>query len=791
LKVKYQGSIERKLIGIIFLVATLTSLIGYGSFVYWYMDDQQSRSLKSAKTVGLILGQDIAKLVLLNKISAAADISSKLKSFDHLNTMVLHNLDGSAIFQYNKDNVSFKVDPLPEKSKMSSVIDGNTLKLYIDASYQDTHLGFIQLNFKIDTIWDVIQQNIKILIMILLFMVLISYLLAIFFAKQFTNPILILVEFLEKLKFVDAIKQRIKTDERNEYGKLYKEVNTMLDRMQSYYKDQKIAAVAFETQSGMTITDVNQNILRVNKAFTTITGYTQEEAIGQTPSILNSDVHNKEFYSDMYNSLEKFHHWSGEIQNRHKNGSIYPEHLTIQSVVDENDKTIYYVASFVDLTLQKESEKKLQYLQQYDALTGLANRSLLIQSMQKYLDDNRQKGWGALICFNLRDFKIINDAYGHIAGDLLLQEITLRLQNEFSDSQLIGRIGADEFAIWFDFINKDKDSASIESKILAEYLITTLTKTFSIDGNTVDTIFYVGISLYNNKDKDSNTLLKHANIALHLAKEDDKNIAFFDEQAEKTALAHLDIYSQLLVAIEENQLSLHYQLQYNDQNDIYGAEALIRWEHPKEGIISPDDFVPIAERTGLIVPIGIWIIQTACKQLALWQKDSITSKFIIAVNISAKQFNQEKFIEQIEDAIELNSIRPDSLKIELTESILVENLNEVIKKMELLREIGIKISLDDFGTGYSSLQYLKELPLDQVKIDQSFIKNMHSNRSDVAIIKSIILLSDALDFEVVAEGVETKEHYELLKELGCKLFQGYYFARPKNIESINKLIQEM
>ncbi len=784
---KYQGSIKKRLIEIILLVTSLTGLLGYGSFVYWYMDNQYDKSLNLAHTVGIVLSQNIAKLVLLNEVSAAVDITSQIKSFSTLDSMVLYKLDGKPIFQYAKDNRSFITEPLPEKSQRKSIVIDNILKLYIDAKYQDTHLGYVQLKFEIDTIWDVIKRDAEMLLFIFLFMFASSYLLAIFYAKQFTNPILTLVKFLEKIEFVDALKQRISTKEKNEYGKLYEEVNTMLDRIESSQQAQKIAAVAFETQSGMTITDADQKILQVNRAFTRITGYASEEAIGQTPAILKSGLQGEGFYKDMHMALEKRHYWNGEIYNRHKDGTIFPEYLTIQAVLDEEGNTIYYVASFIDLTLQKESEAKLQYLKQYDALTGLANRALLIQNIQQHLDSNKQYRWGVLICFNLKDFKMINDAYGHTSGDLLLQKITQRIQKEFNDSDLIARIGADEFAMWFSFIEEDKDKASIQSKILAEYLITVLTQPFSLDDKTINTMLYVGIALYNENDTEADTLLQHANGALHLAKQQDKNFAFFDEQAEKMALTHLDMYSQLLVAIEQKQFELLYQLQYNENSRIYGAEALIRWNHPEQGVISPLEFIPIAERTGLILPIGLWVIQSACKQLSLWQKDSVTSKWVVAVNISAKQFKQEKFVKQIEEEVKKSGIKPHGLKLELTESIVVEDLNEVTEKMTLLQRLGIQISLDDFGTGYSSLQYLKNLPINQVKIDQSFVRNMHANKSDIAIIKSVLLLGEALNIEVIAEGVETKEHYERLKQLGCKLFQGYYLARPQKISDIQPL----
>ncbi|MEA3554488.1 MAG: PAS domain S-box protein [Campylobacterota bacterium] len=324
------------------------------------MDNQQNRSLKLAKTVGVVLSQDIAKLVLLNEVSAAADISSKLKSFTNLNTMVLYKLDTKAVFQYSKDDKSFIVDTLPSESKRESIIIKNNMKLYINASYQDTHLGYVQLNFKIETIRDVIKKNIQMLLFILSFMFIISYILAIFYAKRFTQPILKLVKFLEKIEEVDSLSKRVYTKQNNEYGKLYEEVNTMLERINSSQEALKIAAVSFETQNGMTITDKDMKILQVNKAFSNITGYKQEEAIGNTPSILKSGMQDELFYKNMHNSLSQNHFWSGEINNRHKDGTILKEYLTIQVVLDDNNEIKYYVASFSDITLQKATEAKLK-----------------------------------------------------------------------------------------------------------------------------------------------------------------------------------------------------------------------------------------------------------------------------------------------------------------------------------------------------------------------------------------------------------------------------------------------
>ena len=340
-------------------ITLVTSFTGYGIFLYWYMNNQQNKIVELAQTVGLVLGQDIAKLVLLNDVSFASDITSKLKSFSSLESMVLYKLDEKAVFQYSKDNKSFIVDTLPKNKDIKYVLNSNLLKLYVDATYQDSHLGFIELNFQIETIRDVIKKDSKELSIILFLMFIISYILACFFAKDFINPILKLVKFLEKIDLVDFIDKRIVTNQKNEFGKLYDEVNMMLNRMEVSYNAQKIAMVAFETQSGMIITDKNQKILKVNKAFEKITGFGQNEVLYKTPAILKSGLYDDSFYKSLYEELIKNNIWMGEIKNKHKNGDIFNEHLIIQSVLDSNDKPIYYVASFLDITKQKLIEEKL------------------------------------------------------------------------------------------------------------------------------------------------------------------------------------------------------------------------------------------------------------------------------------------------------------------------------------------------------------------------------------------------------------------------------------------------
>jgi diguanylate cyclase (GGDEF)-like protein/PAS domain S-box-containing protein len=781
---RHSGSIKNRLTGIILLVTSLTGLIGYSSFLFWNVAHQHERVLGLAQTVGNIISQDVAKIILLKDVSAAADITSSLRSFPGLRSMVLYNLTQEPVYQYSLNDETFTVQELPAESDKHIWVEGDMARLYIDVVYQDNHLGYTALTFRIMTIWEMILRDRIVIFVIALSMFILSYLLATFYAKRFIGPILRLVSFLEKITYLGALRERISTTEKNEYGKLYDEVNTMLERLELAQEAQKLAAVAFETQSGMTITNAEQVILKVNKAFTEITGYTPDDALGKTPAILKSGRHGDEFYKDMFKSLKEHHYWSGEIYNRHKDGTIFPEYLTIQAVLDTSGEIIYYVASFVDLTTQKESEAKLEYLQNYDPLTGLFKRERLTTRIQQYLEDKPAQGWGVLVCFDLNEFKLINEAYGHGYGDELLQQVTERVQKEFDDADLIARIGGDEFAMWYRIIDTNRDQASIHAKLLAEFLITVLTKPYQVHCKTIHAIPTIGITLYEQHDMDADRLLKQADSALHHAKQKGNNFAFFDKQSEKMTLAHLNMYSQLLRASEQQQFELYYQPQHDVHGGICSMEALIRWQHPENGLISPMEFIPLAERTGQIIPIGLWVIEEACDRLSSWQQDALTADLTLSVNISPKQFIQDEFVDLVEQTIYKYGIKPKSLKFELTESILVDEVSKVHDKMQKLRDLGIQLSLDDFGTGYSSLGYLRNLPLDQIKIDQSFVKGMLTNQSDIAIIKSVLQLGESLQLEVIAEGVETEEHYNVLKSLGCTYFQGYYFSHPQPVGSI-------
>ena len=780
----YSGSIKKWLATIILLITLLTTGFATLAFSVWYVNDQKKETVSLSQTLSEVIGQNVAKIVLLNDVRAAADISSALQSFNTLESMVLYKLDKTPVFQYAKDAKSFSAVKLSEEFREDITIDGSEAEVHTDVIYKKTKLGYLVLKIHVRTIIDIFEENILKILLSIFGMLLFAIFLANYFARQFTDPIIKLVHFLEKINFSQPLTQRLNSKDNNEYTHLYDEVNSMLERMDKAQTTLKLAAVAFETQNGMLITDANDKILNVNQSFINITGFTKEEAIGNTPAILKSGLQDKIFYETMQNTLDEKHYWSGEIYNKHKSGRIYPEFLTIQVVLNHDGEVVYKVASFVDLTEQKETAAKLEYLQKYDPLTGLANKGLLIEGLQKHLATDLTDTWGALIYIDIQEFQLINELYSQETGDAILQELALRLQSIANVVQ-VSRIESNTFCLWFNSLKDRKKESFLEAEFLIEYIMDVATKQYSVNANTIHIIVNCGVNIYTDYTNDPSVLLQETDSALHNAKNEDSHISFFNKNYKSLTHNKIDIYSRLLHAIEHNEFELHYQLQYNEYRVPLGAEALIRWK-PLEGeMIYPDTYIPIAETTGLIVEIGDWVIAEACRQLALWSQENHKKDLVIAVNVSTKQFMQENFIEKIKLELKVSGIDPTKLKVELTESIMVDDIEAIVKKMQALKALGITLSLDDFGTGYSSLQYLRDFPLDQIKIDQSFVKNMFNNETDVAIIKGILLFSQTLGMDVIAEGVETEKDFLFLEELGCKFFQGYFLAKPKPESELN------
>jgi len=436
---------------------------------------------------------------------------------------------------------------------------------------------------------------------------------------------------------------------------------------------------------------------------------------------------------------------------------------------------------------KKEVQKRLKFLMEYDPLTGLLNKNGLIKALKKYLNEKDELQWHLMFYIKITNLKTINHTYGYDYGDFLLKEISQNLNTAFKDATLYAHIGTGEFVLFYKNIANIKEEALHQAQNLGDALSVILTQPLQYKEKMLHPEIYIGIDIINHEN-DPLKILRETNIALEVGREKHHKVSYFNNLHETYQKETLNVFEELPKAIKENQLEMFYQLQYNVDGSIYGAEALIRWQHPIFGLLTPYKFIPIAERTDLIVDIGEWVIEAVAKQLQIWQKNETTKKWIIAINVSAKQFHKENFITHLEKIIHKYKINPHSIKLELLESLFVENQELVAQKMVELKALGFKLSLDDFGTGFSSLQYLKTFPLDQIKIDQSFVLNMFNNKKDIQIIKSIIYLGKLLNMNVIAEGVEEKEHYIKLKELGCLYFQGYHFAKPKSINEIEKLI---
>jgi diguanylate cyclase (GGDEF)-like protein/PAS domain S-box-containing protein len=542
----------------------------------------------------------------------------------------------------------------------------------------------------------------------------------------------------------------------------------------------RIAAVAFEADEGIMITNADKIILRVNKSFTKITGFSAEEAVGQKYPMLLSGKHDDQFYRDIWDSLSSKHHWYGEIWNRRKNNEVYPEWLNITAVTNNKGEITNYVASFADITVRRAAEEKIELLAFYDPLTGMPNRRLLHDRLQQsFTASVRHNNHGALLFIDLDHFKILNDSKGHNIGDILLVEAAKRLQACIRKVDTAARLGGDEFVILLGDLGEEEEQAASEVEAICEKILSALSQPYALKGYEYHGSASIGIYLFcRNDDTSVEEALKCADNAMYQAKNAGRNtLRFYDPAMQKVLEARIALEADLRRAIAGNQFEMYYQVQVNHTGHAIGAEALIRWNHPKLGIVSPLEFIPLAEETGLILPIGSWVLDTACAQLKAWEANSHTRKLQLAVNVSARQFFQPDFIKQVRKTLNDYSLKSNLLKLEITESAILDNIDDAIIKMIALKKIGLRFSLDDFGTGYSSLSYLTQLPLDQLKIDKSFVNNIGSKTSD-AIVQTIIGMSDNLGMEVIAEGVETEKQRIFLERNGCKFCQGYLFGMP-------------
>jgi len=567
----------------------------------------------------------------------------------------------------------------------------------------------------------------------------------------------------------------------------------VLIRLRQQANQLKLAASVFATSSdGITITDPQGNILEVNPAFQVVTGYFREEVLGKNPRIFQSGRQNQQFYAKMWKAIKENGQWQGEIWNRRKNGMEYPEWLTITAVKDMNGIVTNYVGVFSDITESKAAENEIKNLAFYDPLSGLPNRRLLLDRLNHALASSTRSGReGALLFIDLDNFKTINDTLGHHIGDQLLLQVAQRLQSCVREGDTVARLGGDEFVVMLEDLSEHSFEAAEQTEAVGEKILASLNQQYILADHKYHNTPSIGVTLFNNHQQSIDELLKQADIAMYQAKKSGRNaLRFFDPQMQEAINARAVLESELRKAIETQQFQLYYQIQVDSMDRPLGAEALIRWIHPEKGVLSPAQFIPLAEDTGLIKPIGHWVINTACTQLKKWEQDELTCDLALSVNVSANQFHQSDFAAQVQTAMQHHAINPKLLKLELTESMLLDNINDTITTMSALKEAGIRFSLDDFGTGYSSLQYLKRLPIHQLKIDRSFVRDISTDSSDKTIVSTIIAMAQSLNLGVIAEGVESEDQRQFLMNCGCTHYQGYLFGKPVPIEQFEVILEK-
>ena len=556
-------------------------------------------------------------------------------------------------------------------------------------------------------------------------------------------------------------------------------------------EDLRLLAITFESNEAIMITDSNNLIMRVNQAFTKMTGYTQEEVLGKDPDILSSGKHSDSFYQNMRQALLENGSYESEIWNRRKNGQVYPERHLITSITDKSGKIINYVSVFSDITTQKAHEDRIQFLAFYDQLTSLPNRRLLLDRLQYNLSlSQRNKKHGVLMFLDLDDFKKINDSLGHEVGDELLQQAAARIKLPLRRADTVARLGGDEFVILVANQTLEGDALIEFASNLAENIIEAFQQPFHIKGYEHHISTSIGITIFPPTEQTAVSILGQADTAMYKSKKMGKNTFCFYEQAmQAIAEAKLALEHDLRRAIEQQQFSLNYQPQVDNSGKLLAVEALIRWHHPERSWVSPAEFIPLAEDSGLIIPIGQWVLVNACTQLQSWLQQGLQIQHI-SVNVSPKQFRQNDFIANIKSALNQSGLPAKNLMLEITEGIVLDNVEDTIQKMDTLKQIGIQFSIDDFGTGYSSLSYLKRLPIDELKIDQSFVRDIATDKDDAAIVATIIAMASHLNLTVVAEGVENFQQLDFLTANGCVLFQGYHFSRPLTAVDLRSFVQK-
>jgi diguanylate cyclase (GGDEF)-like protein/PAS domain S-box-containing protein len=542
---------------------------------------------------------------------------------------------------------------------------------------------------------------------------------------------------------------------------------------------------------GVLITDSQRRTTYVNDAFEQMTGYAKSEIMGESCALLQGVETNLETVNTLRTALDAGQPFHAEILNYRKNGSSFWNDLSITPVQDSEGKLSQFVGVLNDISDRKSSAEKIEHLAFFDPLTALPNRLLLMDRLNHAFASSLRSGReGAVLFIDVDNFKDVNNTLGHKVGDLLIQQIAKRLVSCLRAGDTVARIGGDEFVVVLEALNEQRIESAKQVSAIGKKVLNVLNQLYQLDSHEYRGTCSIGAVLFWDHEHSAEELLKRADIALFRSKNAGRNaLTFFNNEMQIAIQERVTFEREIRTALERQQFLVYYQMQVDSTHRTLGAEALIRWLHPQRGLLSPAQFIPLAEELGLIFPISQWVLETACAQLKAWEKGVLTRDLVLSVNVSAKDFHQVDFAAQIKAVLQRYGINPARLKLELTESMLLDSTEDAITLMSTLKKMGVRCCLDDFGTGYSSLNYMKRLPIDQLKIDQSFVRDIVTDSSDKVIVRTIVVMAKSLDISVIAEGVETEEQYQLLLDIGCTEFQGYLFGKPMPLEQFEGLLK--
>ncbi|MBA6251098.1 MULTISPECIES: EAL domain-containing protein [unclassified Colwellia] len=785
------GSLHRQLI----VGMTLTVTLMMGLFVWNIIHHAQTVKIEQYKVQAVALADSLstssAIWVASRDFSGLQDIVDGVSRYPDLKHAIVLDPRGQVMAHTEKDKVGLYITELPKENEHQTVhLTTNIIDVTKAIILADRKIGWVRIGLDRKPFVDQIAKIKTNGFYYALITILLGTLITTLASHYLTRRLFTIQKVANKVQ-AGANHLRVNMQGTDEAALLARQFDRMLDSLTQ--REMQLASFYSLDLVGLAITSPERGWISVNNCLCNMLEYSEQELQKMTwaelthPDDLETDI--QQFNNIFSNKVEGY---SLEKRFISKTGKVITTMLVVRCVRKIDGSVDYVMAMVADISQQKADAIKIEQLAFYDPLTQLPNRRLLSDRLKQALTFSaRRHLYGAVLFLDLDDFKTLNDTQGHDIGDILLKEVAKRLTACVRDTDTVSRFGGDEFVILLEGLNCNRMTAEEETKVVAGKILDKINEPYKMANYTHVGTISIGATLFFGHELTIEELLKQADIAMYETKNDGRNaLCFFEPQMQTTINHRVELERDLIYALEHRQFQLYYQIQMDSSNKPSGTEALIRWIHPKQGLISPFHFISIAEDSGIIVEIGIWVLETACAQLKAWQSNADTAGLSIAINVSAKQFHQINFVDTIKNAIDIYDINSSLLKIELTESLLLINIEEIIAKMNDLAAIGIQFSLDDFGTGYSSLQYLKRLPLYQLKIDQSFVRDLGINISDEIIVTTIISMAHSLGLNVIAEGVETEEQQRFLLSQGCKNFQGYFFGKPIPINEFEKLLSE-